>query len=69
MADLGLAKTVDRLGQGIVIAVVDVAHRWLDPGLGKALGILDRHVLAAAIAVVDQAATMDRSRPCRSPSS
>ncbi len=57
--DLGLVKTVDRLGQDIVVAVANAADRWFDPGLGKALGILDRDVLAAAAAVMDQAASMD----------
>src|SRR3546814_4856778 len=42
------------------IAVADAADRWLDPGLGKAFGVLDRYILAAAVAVVDEAATMDR---------
>ena len=32
--DLGLVKTVDRLGQGVVVAVANAADRWFDPGLG-----------------------------------
>jgi hypothetical protein len=59
MDHLGLVKAVDRLGQGVVIAVADTADRRLDPGLGQALGVLDRDVLAAAVAVVDEAAAMD----------
>ncbi len=58
---LGLAMAVDRLSQGGVVAVASNATRWLDPGLGKALGILDREVLGAEVAVVDQAATLDRA--------
>ena len=58
MDDLGLVKTVDRFRQGIVIAVANTADRRLDPGLGKAFGIFDRDVLAAAVAVVDQPAAM-----------
>lgn len=61
MDNLGLVKTVDRLRQGVVIAVANTPDGWLDPGLGKALGILDRDILAAAVAVVDQAATVDGS--------
>ena len=59
MDDLGLVETVDRFGQGVVVAVADAADRRLDPGLGQALGVFDRDVLAAAIAVMDQAAAMD----------
>ena len=42
---LGFVETVDRFGQSVVVAVADTADRWLDAGLGKALGVLDRHVL------------------------
>jgi hypothetical protein len=56
---LGLVKTVDRLGQGVVIAVADTPDRWLDPDLGQTLGILDRDILAAAVAVMDEATTMN----------
>src|SRR3546814_11714290 len=57
---LGLVKAIDRLGQGVVITVANTPDRRLDPGLGEAHGIFDRHILAAAIAVVDQRATMGR---------
>lgn len=85
---LGFVQAVDRLGQSVVTAVANAADRRLDPGLGKLLGVLDRHVLggfnrslqrfeteacdgdqeaafgpahqiAAAIAVMSQAATVD----------
>src|SRR5579859_2739825 len=52
--ELGLVEPVDRLGQGIVIAVplrADAAHRF---GLGEALGVADREVLHPAVAVVDE---------------
>ncbi len=58
---LGLVKAIDRLRQGVVITVANTPNRRLDPGLGEALGIFDRHILAAAIAVVDQPTTMGRS--------
>ena len=41
----GLVEAVDCLGQSVVVAVADAADRRLDPGFGKALGVLDRHVL------------------------
>lgn len=44
--DLGLVKTVDRLGQIVAIAVTNAADGWLDPSFDKALGIFDRHVSA-----------------------
>jgi len=42
---LGSVEAVDRLGQSVVITVANAANRRLDPGLGKALGVLDRQVL------------------------
>lgn len=45
MDHIGFVETVDRFGQSVVVAVADTADRWLDAGLGKALGVLDRHVL------------------------
>lgn len=41
MGDLGLVKAVNRLGQGVVIAITNAADGWLYPDLGEALGILD----------------------------
>ena len=61
MNDLGLVKPVDRFCEGVVIAVSDAADRRLDPGLGEPFGVLDGHVLAAAVAVVDEAAAMNRA--------
>ena len=55
---LGLVEAVDRLGQSVVIAVADAADRGLDPGLGQALGVLDRYVLRPAVAMMDQATAM-----------
>jgi hypothetical protein len=40
--------------RGIVVAVPDAADRRLQTGLGEPLGVLDRDILDAAIAVVDQ---------------
>lgn len=57
----GLVKAIDRLGQSIVIAVSDAADRRLDAGFGEAFGLFYRHILRPAIAMVDQAAAMDRS--------
>jgi len=54
MDDLGLIEAIDRLGEGIVVAVADTADRRLDAGLGEALGIFDRDVLHAPIRVVDE---------------
>ena len=42
---LGLEQAVDRLGQGVVIAVADAADRGLDPRFGEALSVADRDVL------------------------
>ena len=60
MDDLGLVEAVDHLGQGVVVAVPDTADRWLDPSFGKALGVLDGHVLRPAVAMMNEAAPMGR---------
>ena len=58
MNDLGLVETVDRLGESIVITVADAAHRRLDARLHQPLSVLDRDVLAAAVAVMYEPAAM-----------
>ena len=58
MDDLGLVEAVDRFGEGVVVAVADAADRRLDAGLGQALGVFDRDVLAASVAVMDEPAAM-----------
>ena len=45
MDDLGFEEAVDRLGQSIVVAVADAAHRRLDTSVGQTFSILDRDVL------------------------
>jgi hypothetical protein len=44
-----------------VVAVADTADGWLDAGLGKALGVLDRHVSRPTVAMMDQATPMGRT--------
>ncbi len=56
MDDLGFELADDRFRQGIVPAVTNAADRGFDPGLGQALGIADRHVLTASIAVMNEVA-------------
>ena len=51
---LGLVKAVDRFGQRVVVAVADAAYRRIHPGFGRALGIFDRQVLDAAVAVTHE---------------
>lgn len=60
MNHFGLVETVDSLGQSVVIVVADAADRRLDPCSGEALRIIDGHVLRTAIAMMDEAAPMDR---------
>ena len=46
-----------------VVRVADAADGRLDPGFGKALGVLDRNILGAAIAVMDEAAAAGGMKP------
>ena len=59
MDHLGLVKPVDGFGEGVVVAVADASHGRLDAGFGQALGVFDRHVLAAPVAVMHEPAAMD----------
>ena len=58
MDDLGFVKAIDGLCQSVVIAVADAADRGFDAGLSKLFAVSDRDVLAAAIGVMDETATM-----------
>nr|UCK92300.1 hypothetical protein [Raoultella planticola] len=60
MDHLGLVEAVDGLGQCVVERVAHAAHRGLQARLGQPLGVSDRHVLDASVAVVDQAIRADR---------
>ncbi len=60
MDPLGLVEAVDRLGERGVVTVADTANRWLDASLGQALSVFDCDVLASAVAMVDEPATMHR---------
>ena len=48
-------------GQGVVIAVAHAADRRLDAGLRETLGVVDGNVLAAPVAVMNEAAAMQRA--------
>lgn len=45
MYHLCLVKAVDRLGQGVVIAVANTSDRGFYPCFGEAFGVLDREIL------------------------
>lgn len=61
MDHFGLVNAVDRLGQGVAIAIADAVDRRLDPGFGKAFAVFDRDVLTAAIRVMDGTTALRRS--------
>jgi hypothetical protein len=54
--DLGLEEADDALGERVVIAVADAADRRLDADFRQALGVADRDVQSAPVAVVGEAA-------------
>ena len=43
--DLGLVKTIDGFGQGVVVAVANTADRGFNPGIFEPFGIGDRDIL------------------------
>lgn len=52
--ELGFVEAVDGLSQGVVVAVSDGSDRGLDSGGGQRIGVGQRDVVAAPIAVMDQ---------------
>ena len=56
-----LVKADHRLGQGVVVGVAHATHRRLDARLGQALGVTNRKVLGATVAVMDQAVDVSTS--------
>src|SRR6185437_11745926 len=58
--DLSLVEAVDRFGEGVVVRVADAADGRLDPGFGEPLGVFDRDILGAAIAMMNEAAAAGR---------
>ena len=56
MNDFCFVEPVDRLSEGVVVAVADAANGRYEAGFGQALGVFDRDVLHAAIGVMDQPA-------------
>ncbi len=55
---LGLEEADHRLGERVIVAVADAADGGFDAGVGEALGILDRDVLGATVAVMDQSVAL-----------
>ena len=60
--DLGLVEADDGLGQRVVIRVSHAADRGLDPRFGQALGVADRQILTAAVAVMHDASMRPADR-------
>ena len=56
MDHLGLVQPVDRLGQGVVVAVALAAHRGLDTRLCQALCVANGDVLRPPVGMMDQCA-------------
>src|SRR5437667_3470247 len=60
----GLVEADDRLSQCVVVRIADAAHRWFSAYVGESLGVTNRQVLAAVVAVMHH--TLDRrARPQR----
>ena len=47
--DFGLERTIDRLGQSIVLTVANAANQVLDASLSQPFGIFDRQILRATV--------------------
>ena len=64
--DLGLEQAVDSFGEGIVVGIADAADGRFDAGLHQALGVFDRDILAAPVAVMDETAATYRASVVKS---
>ena len=58
---LGLEQTVDRLGQGVVLAVPDATDRGLDACLRQPLRVAQSKILAPPVAMVHEPAALNRT--------
>jgi hypothetical protein len=67
--DFGLVEAVDRIGQRVVVAIADTTDGGLDARLGQAFGVLDGDVLAASVAVMNEASACTGLRSWRACSS
>src|SRR6267154_5826500 len=61
MDNLGLVEAIDRFREGIVVTIANTANRGLNTCFRQALGIFDREVLAASVAVMHEPPTMRRA--------
>lgn len=61
MDHFGFVEAVDGFGESVVLGISDTADRRLDGCFSQALGILDRDVLAAPVAMLHESAAMSRS--------
>jgi len=61
MHDLDLVKTVDRFSERVVIGIANTPDRRLDARFRQPFGIANGHILRAAVGMVNQSATVDRS--------
>jgi hypothetical protein len=52
---LGLEEADDRFGHRIIIGITATADGGREPGISQAVGVAHRHVLRAAVAVMDEA--------------
>ena len=66
---LGLVEAVDSFGESIVIGISDAADRRLHACFSQALGVFDRDVLAAPVAVCTSPPRWTGRRSCSACSS
>jgi len=60
MDHFGLLETVDGFGESIVVGIADASDGRFDASFSQTLGVFDRNVSAAPVAVVHERAAMDR---------
>ena len=63
MNHLGLVQTVDRLGQGVVVAVALAAHRWRNTRFCEPFAVANADVLRPPVGMVDVGALALILRP------
>ena len=54
MDHFSLVESDDGFGQRVAVGIADAAIRRFDSGFGEPLGVANRQVLVAAVAVVDE---------------
>ena len=59
MNEFGFVETVNRFGEGVVVAVTDAADRRFDASFGQTISVANGQILPAAVRVTNQSSFLN----------